>query len=140
MTIRLQQVMDAIEMACDSYTEFFDSQTGETVSLPDPIQTGETDEELKELLETEPDRFLRFPTRFEIHEYSIMESFIEALPSGRICNELAQAIRGRGAFRRFKDTIRYYGIEQLWYDYLENAYREIAIRWCRENDLKYVEK
>lgn len=51
MTIRLQQVMDAIEMACDSYTEFYDAQTGETVSLPDPIQTGETDEELEELLE-----------------------------------------------------------------------------------------
>lgn len=140
MTIPLQQVIDAIEMACDAYTEFYDRETGETVSLPDPLQTGEADEELEELLETEPDRFLRFPTRFEIHEYNIMESFIEALPDGKIRNALAQAIHGRGAFRRFKSAIRYYGIEQLWYDYMENAYREIAIRWCGEHDLKYIEK
>lgn len=140
MTILLQQVIDAIEAACDSYTDFYDIETGETVSLPDPVETGESYEELEELLETEPDRFLRFPTKFEIHEYSIMESFVEALPAGRIRAELAQAIRGRGAFRRFKRSIHYYGIEQLWYDYLENAYREIAIRWCQEHDLKYIEK
>lgn len=82
MTIPLQQVIEAIEMACDSYTEFYDRETRETVSLPDPVQTGDADEELEELLETEPDRFLRFPMKFEIHEYSIMESFIEALPAG----------------------------------------------------------
>lgn len=140
MTILLQQVIDAIEMACDSYTEFYDRETGERVSLPDPVWTGEADEELEELLESEPDRFLRFPAKLEIHEYSIMESFIEALPAGKIRNELAQVIRGKGAFRRFKNTIRYYGIEQLRYAYLENAYREIAIRWCAEHDLKYVEK
>ena len=138
--IQLKQVIDAIEMACDSYTEFYDRETGETVSLPDPVWTGEVDEELETLLESEPDRFLRFPTKFEIHEYSIMESFVEALPAGKIHNELAQSIRGKGAFRRFKNTVRYYGIERLWYDYLENAYREIAIRWCREHDLTYIEK
>lgn len=138
--IQLKQVIDAIEMACDSYTEFYDRETGETVSLPDPMWTGETDEELEALLESEPDRFLRFPTKFEIHEYSIMGSFMEALPAGKIRNELAQTIRGKGAFRRFKNTIRYYRVEQLWYDYLENAYREIAIRWCAEHDLEYIEK
>ena len=31
---------------------------------------------------------------------------------------LGAAIRGRGAFRRFKQTIRFHGIEQLWYDCL----------------------
>ena len=140
MTILLKQVIDAVEMACDSYTEFYDTKTGETVSLPDPMWTGEADEELEELLEAEPDRFLRFPTKFEIHEYRIMEDFVEALPTGQVKQELANAIRGRGAFRRFKNSIRYHGIEQLWCDYLENAYREIAIRWCREHDLKYIEK
>ncbi len=140
MTILLQQVIDAIEMAGGAYTRFYDKKTGETVSLPDSFQIDDVDEELEELLETEPDRFLRFPEEYDIHKYSIMERFIESIPDASIRNDLAQAIRGRGAFRRFKSSIRYYGIEQLWYDYLENAYREIAIRWCREHDLKYIEK
>ena len=138
--IQLKQVIDAIEMACNSYTEFYDRETGETVSLPDPVWTGEVDEELETLLESEPDRFLRFPTKFEIREYSVMESFVEALPAGKIHNELAQGIRGKGDSRTFKNTVRYYGIEQLWDDYLENAYREITIRWCRDHDLTYIEK
>lgn len=124
MTILLKQVIDAIEMACDPYTEFYDRKTGKTVSLPDPMWTGEADEELEALLESESDRFLRFPTKFEIHEYSIMESFTEALPAGKIRNELVQAIRGKGAFRRFKNTIRYYGIEQLWYTHNETPEEE----------------
>ena len=36
MKIRLKQVTEAIEMADDAYTAFWDRQTGETVFLDDP--------------------------------------------------------------------------------------------------------
>ncbi|MCD8021312.1 MAG: UPF0158 family protein [Clostridiales bacterium] len=49
------------------------------------------------------------------------------------------AIRGRGAFRRFKDGIYYHGIEQQWYDYQADAYKQIAVRWCRDEGLEYEE-
>ena len=113
------------------------TKTNETVYLPDVWITGETDEDLAELIEKEPERFLRFPTKYEIHEYSIMDSFVDDLPAGRIKSELAGAIRGKGAFRRFKQTIRFQGVEQLWYDYQANAYRELAERWCNENDIQF---
>ena len=48
----------------------------------------------------------------ESHEYSIMERFIWSLPEGTIQDRLENAIRGRGAFRRFKDSICWLGIEQ----------------------------
>jgi hypothetical protein len=83
-----------------------------------------------------PGHFLSFPTKYEIHEYSIMEAFVDSLPAGAARREMEHAIRGRGAFRRFKQSIRYHGIEQMWYDYLENAYRDIALRWCRDNHLE----
>ena len=66
-----------------------------------------------------------------------MDSFVDYLPPGRMKNELGAAIRGRGAFRRFKQTIRFHSIEQLWYDYQADAYRELAERWCRDNDVEY---
>ena len=96
------------------------------------------DEELAELLESTPERFLRFPTQYEIHEYRIMEDFIASLPVGAIQRELAEAIRGKGAFRRFKATIRFYGIEQQWYGFLADAYKVIAIQWCKDNQLEYT--
>ena len=79
MIIRLEQVLDAIETADDAFTYFFDTQTGETVFLSDPMITGESYEELEELIESSGDRFLRFPTKYDIHEYSIMENFVYSL-------------------------------------------------------------
>ena len=95
---------------------------------------------LEELIENSPrGRFLRFPTKYDIHEYSIMESFVESLPSGAARQELAHAIRGKGAFRRFKNGVYYHRIKQQWFDYQAEAYREIAIRWCRDEGIDYVE-
>lgn len=137
MKIKLQVVIDAIEQASDTYKAFYDTKTKETVYLPDVWVTGETDEALAALLREEPERFIQFPTRYEIHEYSIMDSFVDYLPPGKIKSELSSAIRGKGAFRRFKQTIRFHGIEQLWYDYQANAYRELAERWCNENNIQF---
>ena len=47
MTIKLEQVLDAIESADDAFTYFFDTQTGETVFLSDSLITGESYEELE---------------------------------------------------------------------------------------------
>lgn len=30
-------------------------------------------------------------------------------------------------------------IEQLWYDFRDDAYKRKAIRWCEENDIAYEE-
>lgn len=138
MKIKLQQVIDAIEEADDNWTGFYDSQTGETVWLGDR-DFDDDYEETEELIETSENRFYRFPTKFDIHEYSIMEDFVDDLPTGAIRNELMNAIRGRGAFRRFKDGINYHGIEQQWYDYQADAYKRIAIWWCRDEGLEYEE-
>ena len=83
MKIPLQQVIDAIEMADDAFTALWDSKTGETVYLDDGLISGMRNEELENLLETEGERFYRFPTKWDIHEYSIMEDFIDSLtPEG----------------------------------------------------------
>ena len=139
MKIRLQQVIQAIEEADDVFTSFLDTKTGKTVYLADPLMTGETDETLAAEMEDTPERFLRFPTKYEIHQYRIMEDFIDQLSPGKAQEELAYAIRGKGAFRRFKQSVRYHGLEQRWYDYLAEAYRELAIRWCDEEGLEYTE-
>ena len=140
MKIKLEQVIEAIETADDAFTYLYDTQTGKTILSPDSIMFGEWDEALEELIENAPiGRFLRFPTKYDIHEYSIMEDFVYSLPSGAARQELVSAICGRGAFRRFKNGIRYHRLEQQWYDYQAQAYREIAIRWCQDEGIEYTE-
>ena len=104
---------------------------------PDERKAVETDEVLAAEIENDPKRFLRFPTKYEIHEHRIMEDFIEQLSPGKVQSDLSYSIRGKGAFRRFKESIRYHGLEQQWYDCLEKAYRDIAVRWCTEEGLAY---
>lgn len=139
MTIPLKQVIQAIEEANEVFTSFWDTKTGKTVYLADPLMTGETDDALSAEMENEPERFLRFPTKYEIRQYRIMEDFIDQITPGKAQEELAYAIRGKGAFRRFKQSVRFHGLEQRWYDYLAQAYREFAIRWCAEEGLEYTE-
>ena len=106
MTIPLKQVIQAIEEANEVFTSFWDTKTGKTVYLADPLMTDMTEEDkaLAAEMENTPERFLRFPTKYEIHQYRMMEDFIDQLSSGKVQEELAYAIRGKGAFRRFKQS------------------------------------
>ena len=96
MTIPLKQVIQAIEEASEVFTSFWDAKTGKTGYLADPLMTDmtEEDEALAAEMENAPERFLRFPTKYEIHQYRIMEAFIDRLSPRKTQEELAYAIRG----------------------------------------------
>ncbi len=142
--VPLELIIDAIEMADDEWNQYLDIEQMEVVSLPEYPFMGEYDEderELAELIEEEWNvRFFGLPSKFDIHEYSIMERFIWDLPEGQMQDSLENAIRGRGAFRRFKDAIIRYGIEQSWYDYQKEAYRQLAVEWCGDHGFSYEDK
>lgn len=140
MTIRLEEVLEAIEGADDAFTYFYDTQTGETVVLYDALITGINDDELAEQIDSAPrGRFLRFPTKYDIHEYGIMKDFVYSLSPGAARNELISAIHGSGAFRRFKSGIRCHDLEQAWYDFRDKAFRKIAVDWCEDEGIEYTE-
>ncbi len=135
MTISLKQVYQALEEASEAYTLFYDTKTGQTVYLPDVFIAGERNEELEEEIENNPGRYLRFPTKTEIHDYQIMKQFIYSLPMSIERKELVSSVHGKGAFRKFKATVRHYGMEKQWYTFREEALRQMAVEWCKENHL-----
>lgn len=65
-------------------------------------------------------------------------SLFDSYMIGETDEELAEAISGKGAFRRFKATVRFHGIEQQWYVFLAEAYKAIAIQWCKDNQLEHT--
>lgn len=139
MKVKSDVILDAIEMADDNYTYFLDLETGESVFLADELVTGLDNEGLEDEIEENLERYLRLPTKFEIHEYHIMEEFIWTLKGDR-ADKLEHAIQGRGAFRRFKDMVDRMGISQQWYDFQAEYYRKLAIEWCQEHGLEYIEE
>lgn len=136
MKVKLQSIIDAIEMT-DQYSEYFlDKETGEIEYVSDMAMTQKEQEEIYDRLDEHG--FYRLPTSFDIRDYDIMEDFINTL-SGTSHDKLARAIQGKGAFRRFKDMVYDLGIDQRWYDFQASAYKRKAIGWCEENGIEYEE-
>ncbi|HSN74775.1 MAG TPA: UPF0158 family protein, partial [Anaerolineae bacterium] len=86
------------------------------------------------------DDWLRLPDQFEIHEWQIMRDFCYSLDDERLESELLDAIHGSGAFRAFKNTIHYRGIEQDWYRFRQEALEQIARDWLERNEIPFVEE
>jgi len=120
--------------------EIEEESEDESDDLGAEVQDLETDylQEVKKILASDPD-YLKLPSKFEIHEYEIMERFCLSFPDARVSNGMLRKIRGSGAFRRFKDTIYEYGIENEWFKYRDEAYKEIAIAWLESNDIAYAD-
>ncbi|MEV2193174.1 hypothetical protein AB0I02_19625 [Streptomyces phaeochromogenes] len=75
------------------------------------LSTGECWPTIADELETgfekadDPERWLSVPTLGSRDGYQDMELFIEGLDDAALADRLRTAIRGRGAFRRFKDVL-----------------------------------
>jgi hypothetical protein len=152
LQVKLSDLIEGMDFQSDERSSFLNLTTGEVVSITDEeLRAAENDESLEdfpewqhdairiagEILDTE--HYLPLPTKFDIHEYSIMERFCLSVDDDDLRDDLCDAIRGRGAFRRFKDGVQVYGIAEDWYRYRNAALREIAVAWCEAHGLRYTE-
>jgi len=164
VAVSLQNLVGELQMLPSEGTAYLNKVTGKVILLTDDIvamaeiesemeleelEDGDDEieseapdletvyyQEVKKVLASDPD-YLQLPSRFDIHEYEIMERFCLAIPDERVSNVLLSEIRGSGAFRRFKDTIYQYGIENDWFKYRDEAYKEIVIAWLESNGIAY---
>jgi hypothetical protein len=150
--VKLKDIIEGLEFLTDEGSSYLNMTTGEVVYVTtEELQAAEEDAPLedfpewqhdairiaKDIVETE--HYLPLPDRFEMHEYSIMERFCLSVDDDDLRDDLCDAIRGRGAFRRFKDRVQAYGIAEAWYRYRDAALREIAVAWCEEHGIPYTE-
>jgi hypothetical protein len=48
-----------------------------------------------------------------------------------------RAIKGKGAFRYFKDTINRLGLREQWFQYRDEALKEFVVEWAEANNVPY---
>ena len=140
-TVKLSLVMEAIEMADDNSTAYYNLEKQELIWYTEDFgyQQDEDDEVLEEMIEEGwRTRFFKLPDKFDINEYRFMENFIyDQIPAGGVRDQFESAIRGRGAFRRFRNLAERLGVIDEWYDYKEKEQKKLAIEWCEENGFNY---
>jgi Uncharacterised protein family (UPF0158) len=152
LRVKLSDLIEGMDFQSDERSSYLNLTTGEVISITgEELHAAEEDEPLEdfpewqhdalriagEILET--DHYLPLPDHFEINEYRIMERFCLSVDEDDMRNDLCDAIRGRGAFRRFKDRVHVYGIAEEWYRYRDAALRDMAIAWCEAHDIPYTE-
>jgi hypothetical protein len=86
----------------------------------------------------EDDDWIAVPRQQDLNEYNIMVDFTETVTNPRKNELLSVALEGKGAFRRFKDTLYRVDLEDEWYAFKRKAFVEIAREWCEENSLRYI--
>lgn len=151
-TVSLRAVVDELSIASDEFISFLHQETGEirTVSreLLARVEDGDDDNDVpaweEELLQEAQailasDRYVTLPSRFDIHEYAIMQRFCFSITDERLSQNLLRKIHGAEAFRRFKDAIHERGIADDWYRFRDEALKEIAMAWLEGHQVAYVD-
>ena len=131
--VTLSKIIDGLQMVDDINDCYYNPEKDETFLSNIGEYEDLTEDEIDELFEES----IILPTQYEINEYQMMEDFIETIDNTEIKNNLQRLIHGKGAFRRFKDYCVEMGIIQDWYDFRDKKYKEIAIDWCKQNELEY---
>lgn len=154
--VKLKDVIENLDMADDNFKAFYSKKTGKIfVASVEDLRIAEDSEEDDDFAEYPEwqresiiealdvvenwEEHIELPDRYEINEYRVMEDFCLSLDNERISEDMYYSIKGKGAFRRFRDKIYRYGLEQEWYSFRDNALRRMAIAWCEENGVIYFE-
>ncbi len=151
--VKLDEIIEGLEFQSDESSSFLDKTTGKVVLISDYEMCAAEDEDpiedfpdweqdlvriAKEIID-ETGNYIDLPTKFDIHEYSIMEKFCLSLNDSEMSDTLYSSIKGSGAFGRFKDAIHEYDIADDWYKYRNDVLKEIAIEWCQEKGIEFDE-
>lgn len=84
-------------------------------------------------------RYVALPEADSREGYRDMEAFIDTVTDARLQGRLDRAIRGRGAFRRFRDTLSEdEAEEQRWYAFKQQRLEERAREWLADEGIELV--
>ena len=140
MKVKLQEVLEALEGAGMETEYYYDTKNQKILMIFDGMVDGEDNPELIEKIgDAFIEDYIPLPRQYDINEYRMMEEFIYELPTSKNQDVLERAIRGKGAFRRFKDRLYDLGLEQQWNKFRDDSYEKIARDWCERFGIEIEE-
>ena len=127
--VSLDAIAEALDWVDDETSVYYNTETGEIIMYNENWDNEDID--IDEI--DYDDKYIVLPDQYELNEYHMMEAFAYDHNDDR----LITALQGRGAFRRFKDTVDDVGLRTEWFEFRDNCYRSRAEDWCRAHGLKW---
>ncbi|MEH7306070.1 UPF0158 family protein [Neobacillus drentensis] len=151
--VKLKDIIEEMEIQFEESRSLLHIKTGEIVLVKsEDLRAVEEEKPFDHLPEWERENriiamdvvenfenYIELPTKYEVNEYEIMENYCLTVSDQRKQESLLRAIKGKGAFRRFKDKIIDFDMEDQWYSYRDERFIQIAIEWCKENNINFIE-
>ena len=128
----LLEIVECLEMQSSEIKHYFDRLENRFVftlkedANPDNLRLLDAVEDRK--------RFIPLPDEEEINEYELMQEFAEA-QNNKHREVLLKALEGRGAFRRFKDSLFELDIREVWFAFKKEQLQLIAYDWVVDEHL-----
>jgi hypothetical protein len=125
---------DAFENNAPEVHSYLHLTTGEVLRVVD----GVADPQMHARISADPN-YLRIDPVSSREQYRWMERFIPMVDEGELRGKLAQAIDGKGAFRRFKDVLMSYAAErERWFAFRSERLRTFMEAWLNAHAIKAV--
>ena len=128
MLISLSDLASDLQILSSEIDGYLNLQTGEAVLVP-------ADEPDEAVLGS--DEWIHLPSAFEFNDYRIMRDFCESVSPDAGGQRLTRAIRGSGAFRRFRAEIERLDLEPQWYAFRDAAYERFLAAWLTDRNLPF---
>ena len=131
--VKLSLVINGIKLYVPGYDLYYDLKNHDYKTIP----AARTNSDPYRLIRNSPDRYLCLPTVPNDQQLAILYAFVDQLQDAKIRSELQEAIRGEDPFNEFAASESYPTIRPQWIQYRENILKDLAIQWCKENNLDY---
>jgi len=125
---------DAFENNAPEVHSYLHLTTGEVLRVVD----GVADPQMHARISADPN-YLRIDPVSSREQYRWMERFIPMVDDNELRGKLAQAIDGKGAFRRFKDVLMSYGADrERWFAFRSERLRTFMEAWLSAHAIKAI--
>ena len=125
---------DAFENNAPEVHSYLHLTTGEVLRVVD----GVADPQMHSRISADPN-YLRIDPVSSREQYRWMERFIPMVDDTELRGKLAQAIDGKGAFRRFKDVLMTYNADrERWFAFRSERLRTFMEAWLTAHAIKAI--
>jgi hypothetical protein len=154
--VKLSELIEALEFDSDERVTKVDLQNGCVVTVDRSVVSAVEDEDesslgdlpdwqqpeleiARAIVADSGERFVVAPDKFDFQEYRQMERFIGTVADADAAEQLWRAIKGKGAFRYFKDMASRLGLLKQWYQYRDEAMKEFVRDWAEAHQIPVVD-
>ena len=126
-------------MKISTFDTIFINKKNKSILEISELMSDEEKDELFNLVDEKAEDYIKLPLSHELDKYGMMTRFIDSLENEEYKEVLSKAIRGKGVYRRFKETIESFKLKRKWFLFKKKEYILLAKRFAVDNKIDYID-